>query len=360
MAVRVLHVISARAGDGVEHQLRLLIRQLPQQCEVVTLSPPGPVLVAMRAGGTTVHEMVSTRDLDPASIRALRRLARRGGFDVVHTHLFRATVQGRLAAWLAGVARVVATEYHVDDGRRTALSARAVYRAGERLGQVTIAVSTAIAERLRRWGVPAERLAVVPKALDREEFRFDPELRAAARARLHISPEAAVVGGLGRLEPGKRFDVLIRAVGEVPGAVLLLVGDGSARRALERLAAIEGVADRVLFAGSVEHAREMLCAMDVFASPARETFGLAVLEAIAAGLPALYATCAPLDETPVDGARRLTAHDPESLPRGLRAEVLCHAERPDRLPPRSAGPKYDAGHVAAAVGELYDRVSGSG
>jgi glycosyltransferase involved in cell wall biosynthesis len=354
MAVRVLHVISARAGDGVEHQLRLLIRHLPQQCEVVTLSPPGPVLAAMRAGGTTVHEMVSTRDLDPASIRALRRLARRGDFDVVHTHLFRATVQGRLAAWLAGVARVVATEYHLDENRRTA------YRAGERLGQVTIAVSTAIADRLRRWGVPAERLAVVPKALDREEFRFDPELRAAARARLGIPPEAAVIGGLGPLEPRKRFDVLIRAVGEVPGSVLLLVGDGSARRALERLAAIEGVADRVLFAGSVEHAREMLCAMDVFASPGRETFGLAVLEAIAAGLPALYATCEALDEAPVEGARRLTAHDPESLPRGLRAAVLCHAERPDRLPPRSAGPRYDAGNVAAAVGEIYERVDSSG
>ncbi|WP_164842485.1 glycosyltransferase [Actinoplanes solisilvae] len=355
MAVRVLHVISARAGDGVEHQLRLLIRHLPQQCEVVTLSPPGPVLAAMRAGGTTVHEMVSSRDLDPASIRALRRLARRGGFDVVHTHLFRASVQGRLAAWLAGVARVVATDYRLDDGRRTALGTRLVYR-----GLVTIAVSTAIADRLRRRGVPAERLAVIPKALDTEEFRFDPGLRAAARARLGIAPDAAVIGGLGRLEPRKRFDVLIRAVSEVPGAVLLLVGDGSARRALERLAAIEGVADRVLFAGSVEHAREMLCAMDVFASPGRETFGLAVLEAVAAGLPALYAACEPLDDTPVEGARRLTAHDPESLPRGLRAEVLCHAERPGRLPPRSAGPRYDASEVAATVGELYDRVSGSG
>ena len=357
MAVRVLHVISARAGDGVEHQLRLLIRHLPQQCEVVTLSPPGPVLAGMRADGTTVHEMVSTRDLDPASIRALRRLTRRGGFDVVHTHLFRASVHGRLAAWLAGVAHVVATEYHLDD-RRTALGAWAAYRAGAK-SWFTVAVSTVIADRLRRWGVPAERLTVIPKALDTEEFRFDPGLRAAARARLGIAPDAAVIGGLGRLEPRKRFDVLIRAVGEVPGAVLLLVGDGSARRALERLAAIEGVADRVFFAGSVEHAREMLCAMDVFASPGRETFGLAVLEAVAAGLPALYAACEPLDDAPVEGVRRLTAHDPESLPRGLRAEVLCHAERPERLPARSAGPRYDAGHVAAAVGELYERAGGS-
>ncbi|MCM4079190.1 glycosyltransferase [Paractinoplanes hotanensis] len=353
---RVLHVISAQAGDGAEHQLRLLIRHLPQQSEVVTLSPPGPVLAAMRAGGTVVHQLVSTHDIDLTAIRRLRRIALLGRFDVVHTHLFRAGVQGRLAAWLAGVARIVGTEYHLDDGRR----AGAFYRAGERLGQVTIAVSAAIADRLRRRGVPDDRLVVVPKGLDSEEFRFDPGLRASARARLRIAPDTPVIGGLGRLEPRRRFDMLIRAVGEVPGAVLLLVGDGSARHALERLAAIEGVADRVHFAGPVRHAREMLCAMDVFASPGRETFGLAVLEAIAAGLPALYAACVPLEGVAVDGARRLTAHDPESLPRGLRAEVLCLAERSGgRLAARSAGERYDAGRVAAEVGALYDRTAGS-
>ncbi|WP_250007738.1 glycosyltransferase [Actinoplanes sp. M2I2] len=351
---RVLHVISARAGDGAEHQLRLLIRHLPQQSEVVTLSPPGPVLDALRADGTAVHELVSSRDLDLGTILGLRRLARRGGFDVVHCHLFRAGVQGRPAAWLAGIARVVATEYHVEAG------ARAIYRAAERLGQVTVAVSPAVAERLRRWGVPPERVVVIPKGIDPQEFRFDAGLRAAARARLRIPPGTPVIGGLGRLEPRQRFDVLIRAVGEVPGAVLVLVGDGSSRHALERLAAIEGVADRVRFTGPVRHAREMLCAMDVFASPGRETFGLAVLEAIAAGLPALYAACPPLDGTRVDGTRRLTAHDPESLPRGLRAEVLCVAERSGgRLAARSAGDRYDAERVAAEVGELYERAAGS-
>jgi glycosyltransferase involved in cell wall biosynthesis len=353
---RVLHVISARAGDGAENQLRLLIRHLPQRSEVVTLSPPGPVLAALRADGTVVHQLISARDFDPGAVHKLRRLARRGRFDVVHTHLFRASAQGRLAGWLAGVARIVATEYHLDDVRR----AGPIYRAGERFGQVTIAVSTAVADRLRRRGVPEGRLAVVPKGLDPGEFRFDPALRAAARARLRIAPETPVIGGLGRLEPDQRFDVLIRAVGEVPGAVLLLVGDGSARHALEKLAAIEGVADRVRFAGPVRHAREMLCAMDVFASPGRETFGLAVLEAIAAGLPALYAACVPLDGVAVDGARRLTAHDPESLPRGLRAEVLCLAERAGgRLAARSAGDRYDAGRMAAQVGALYDRTVNS-
>jgi glycosyltransferase involved in cell wall biosynthesis len=366
-AMRVLHVITTLAEGGAEHQLRLLVRRLPHDCEVVTLSRPGAVAAAMRADGTTVHELISRGDYDLSAVRKLRHLIRLGHFDVVHTHLHRACVQGRFAARLAGVPRVVATQYHlgeyVIENRRAAAGVRALYLAGERLGRVTIAVSQAIAGRLRAWGVPQARIVVIPKAIDPAEFRYDPALRAAARARLGIAPDVPVVGGVGPLEPGKRFDRLIRAVGVVPEATLLLVGDGSARAALERLAIIEGVADRVLFAGAVGHAREMLCAMDVFASPSdQETFGLVVLEAMAAGLPVLYTACPPLEElararAPVEGTHRLS-HDPESLPRALRTELLSLAERRGaRLPARSAGSRYDAAQLATSVAQLYERIA---
>src|SRR5690349_1111226 len=331
--MRVLHVITTLGHGGAEHQLRLLVRRLPYDCEVVTLSRPGAVATALRAQGTTVHELRTSGDRDPAAIPRLRRLIRRGRFDVVHTHLYRACVQGRVAARLAGVRHVVATAHHLDEqrveDRHASALARTLYLAGERLGQATIAVSPVVAERLRGWGVPDSRITVVPKAVDAAELRYDPEVRAAVRARLGIAPGVPVVGGVGRLTPGERFDLLIRAVGEVPGATLLLVGEGPARTALERLAVIEGVADRVRFTGAVDHLREMLCAMDVFASPAGPpTFGLGVLEALAAGLPALYAACPPLEElaaarATVAGTHRLSPRDPESLPRALRAEVLC-------------------------------------
>ncbi|WP_438860791.1 glycosyltransferase [Actinoplanes nipponensis] len=170
---------------------------------------------------------------------------------------------------------------------------------------------------------------------------------------------------MGRLAHGEGIDRLIRAVAEVPGASLLLVGDGPARVALERLAVIEGVADRVRFAGSVDHVRAMLCAMDVFASPAGPgTSGLVVLEALAAGLPALYAACPPLEElaaarAAVEGTHRLSPRDPESLPRALRTELLSHQERHGaRLPARSAGARYSAAGMAAAVARVYERLAG--
>ncbi|GIE94088.1 glycosyl transferase [Paractinoplanes rishiriensis] len=349
----MLHVISALAEGGPEHQLRLLVRRLPHESEVVTLSPPGAVAAALRAAGVRVHEVSARHDL--AAVGPLRRLIRRGRFDLVHAHAHRACLAGRFAARLAGVPCVVATEHHLDPDA----PAGRLYLAGERLGRVTIAATPAVAGRLRACGVPDGRVTVIPKAVAAEEFRYDPGLRHAVRDRLGIAPDAPVVGGVGRLEPGERFDRLIRAVAEVPGAVLLLVGDGSARTALERLAEIEGIADRVRFAGAVGHPRAMLSAMDVFASPGDHTFGLVVLEAIAAGLPALYARCTPLEElaearAAVGGSRRLTPHDRESLPRQLRAELLCLAERHfARLPPRTAGRRYDADHQAAAVARVY-------
>lgn len=354
--MRVLHVISRLDTGRAEHHLRLLLGRLPYECEVATLSRPGAVGSGLRAGGVRVHEIAGRGGGDLPAVLRLGRLIRTGGFDMVHTHLRRACVQGRFAARLAGVRDVVATEHSLP-----AVQRRPALGTGEILGRVTIAASPAIAERLRLCGVPEARIVVIPQGVDAGEFRFDPDLRASARARLSLPAGAPVIGAVGRLAPGKRFDRLIRAVAEVPDASLLLVGDGPARAALERLAEIEGVTGRIVFAGAVPHAQEMLSAMDVLVAPGADA-GPVVLEALAAGLPTVYADSPPLDDLrhagrPVPHARRLSL-DPESLPRTLRAEVLCLDERRGtRLPPATVGGRYDADSTAASVGQLYERLT---
>jgi glycosyltransferase involved in cell wall biosynthesis len=365
--MRVLHVITGLAPGGAEHQLRLLLRRLPYHCEVVTLSNPGTVAAAIRADGTTVHELAMRGNRDLSAVTGLVRLMRAGRFDLVHTHLYRACVYGRVAARLARVPHVVATEHSLGDGmienRPTTLGVRALYLASERFGDVTIAVSGTVERRLRRLGVPRRRIRVIGNGIDPEEFRYDARLRRAGRQRLGIAADAQVVGGVGRLTPTKRFDVLIRAVRELPQAILLLVGDGPARAALEQVADRQGVADRVVFAGGAAHVPEMLSTMDVFASPSeQETFGLAVIEALASGLPTLYAACPPLEEVAADrpavaGARRLS-RTPQALPRALRTELTRLDERGGaRLPVPPVVARYDIARGAAAVGRLYERLA---
>jgi glycosyltransferase involved in cell wall biosynthesis len=374
--MRILHVITGLGVGGAEHQLRLLLRHLPYRHEVVSLTPGGAVADAIRADGTPVHVVPMRGNRDLSAVPRLIGLMRRGRFDAVHTHLYRACVYGRLAARAAGIRRVVATEHSLGDGliegRRTTAGVRALYLASERIGGVTIAVSSTVAGRLLDWGVRPDRLHIVPNGIDAAELAYDPALRRAARDRLGIAPGARVVGSVGRFAPTKRFDVLIRALPAVPGATLLLIGDGPARADLQRLVHDLGLDGRVVFAGARPHARELLCAMDVFASPSQhETFGMAVLEALASGLPTLYTACPPLEELPAaaaPGARRLPA-DPDAYARALRdltgqPDAYARALRdltgqrtdlgePRRLPVPPAVAHYDVAHLAASVAALY-------
>jgi glycosyltransferase involved in cell wall biosynthesis len=352
--VRVLHVITGLAAGGAEHQLRLLLRHTDAECEVVTLTNPGAVADAIRADGVPVHVLGMRGNRDLAALPRLVGLIRAGRFDVVHTHLYRACVYGRIAARLAGVRHVVATEHSLGDGliegRRTTRGVRVLYMLSERLGGgPTIAVSHAVRRRLVEWGVRPQRIHVVPNGIDAAELAFEPVLRKAFRTRHGIAEDAAVIGGLGRLEPTKRFDVLIDAVRDLPGTVLLLVGDGSARAALEVHARDAGVADRVVFAGAEPHARDALCAMDILASPSeQETFGLAILEGLAAGLPVLYTTCPPLENEEVPNAYRLPA-DAAHFREAIRAQLSTL----DRYPVPSAVTIHDISHSAKTLSDLY-------
>ena len=360
--MRVLHVITGLAAGGAEHQLRLLLRYSACESEVVALTNPGPVADAIRGDGVPVHVLGMRGNRDLAALPRLVGLIRAGRFDIVHTHLYRACVYGRIAARLAGVRHVVATEHSLGDGliegRRTTRGVRALYRAAERFaGGPTIAVSHAVQRRLIGWGVRPDRIRVIPNGIDAAELAFEPALRRAFRARHGIAPDAPVIGGLGRLEPTKRFDVLIDAVRDLPGAVLLLVGDGSARSALQARARDAGVVDRVVFAGAQPHARDALCAMDILASPSeQETFGLAVLEGLAAGLPVLYTTCPPLDDQAKPPHATKLKADP-ALFRDALAEELStldtSTEPQRRHPVPMAATTHDIKALAKTLDALY-------
>ncbi|MDC2953571.1 glycosyltransferase [Streptomyces gilvifuscus] len=325
--MKALHVITGLGVGGAEQQLRLLLRHLPVECDVVTLTNPGAVAEGLAADGVRVTHLGMGGNRDMGALPRLTRLIRSGGYDLVHTHLYRACVYGRLAARLAGVRAIVATEHSLGDsqmeGRRLSAGVRRLYLASERLGRATVAVSPTVAERLRRWGVPAPRIEVVPNGIDLTGFRFDPDRRHRTRRRLGLPEDAYVIGGIGRLAPGKRFDVLIHALaGLPPDHWLVLVGGGSEESLLRRTAQEAGVADRVLFTGERPYVPDgtpgpdlpsLACVMDVLASPSpEEAFGLAIVEALASGLPVLYASCPAIEDLPAD-------------PAGLARRVRCDA-----------------------------------
>ncbi|NJQ08545.1 glycosyltransferase [Streptomyces lonarensis] len=364
--MRVLHVITGLGSGGAEQQLAALARRFPAhgvECDVITLTNPGPVADRLRADGVRVGHLGMAGNRDLAVLPRLTRAVRRGRYDVVHTHLYRAGVYGRIAARAAGVRAVVATEHSLGEaqieGRPLTAPTRGLYLATERLGHATVAVSTAVARRLRHWGVPAERLHVVPNGIEAERYRHGLSARRGVRARLGVAPDTFVVAGLGRLVGGKRFDVLVRAVAAVPGSLLVLIGDGPERRRLLRLATALGVAGRVRLLGdrSAEEVPALLAACDALVSPSRdETFGLAVLEGLAAGLPVLHASCPALEELAPTDAPGATRFD-GGLSELTSALAAVARAGPVRLPQPRAVRHYDIGRAAERLTDIYRRTA---
>ncbi|MEV0586806.1 glycosyltransferase [Nonomuraea sp. NPDC050310] len=358
--MKVLHVITGLEAGGAERQLHDLVAHHRVTAEVAALTRPGLISQAIRELGVPVHHLGMSGNRDLRVLNPLWRLVREGGYDVVHAHLFRAGLYGRLVARLAGVSAIVATEHSIGDhhleGRPITRSVRTLARAGERLGHVTVAVSSAAARRLERWGVPADRIEVIPNGIDPRAFRFDPAARTTTRSRLTIPPHLTVVGGVGRLEPGKRFDVLLEAVAPLPDTVLLLVGDGPERAKLVARARELGIAHRMILTGQSSQVPALLSAMDVFAAPSEEeTFGLAVVEALAAGLPVLHGACPALAELPpgsAPGARRLPA-DPAAYREAI-GELA--ASGTPRLPAPHAVEHYAIDRHVTRIEELYLRL----
>ncbi|WP_171116478.1 MULTISPECIES: glycosyltransferase [Streptomyces] len=353
--MKALHVITGLGVGGAEQQLRLLLRHLPARCDVVTLTNPGAVAEGLKADGVRVVHLGMTGNRDVSVLPRLVHLIRSGGYDLVHTHLYRAGVYGRVAARLAGVRAVVTTEHSLGgtqmEGRALSFGVRALYLAGERLGRVTVAVSAAVADRLLHWGVPESRIRIVPNGIDVARFRFDLAVREHTRRRLGLPQSAYVIGGIGRLACGKRFDVLIGALARLPADCwLLLVGGGPQESQLRHAAQRAGVADRVLFTGERPYVPDgsrgpdlpaLTSAMDVLASPSPdEAFGLAVVEGLAAGLPVLYASCPAVEDLPphlAAGARQVRG-GADAFARAL-TEARVPGETGRSLPPsRPASP----------------------
>jgi glycosyltransferase involved in cell wall biosynthesis len=137
---------------------------------------------------------------------------------------------------------------------------------------------------------------------------------------------------------------------------ILVVGDGSQQPALVRLAAMLGVDAK--FVGESADVSGLMSAMDVLVSAsAEETFGMAMIEGLAAGLPVLYASCPALDDLPAGSAPGATRF-PIGRPGALRHALAKIAQvGPQRLQPPATLDQFDIHRVAPQVDAVYLRLA---
>jgi glycosyltransferase involved in cell wall biosynthesis len=320
--MKVVHVHRIRGIGGSERHLLALLPALADRGVAVSFvgldDPAWNPADFYDALSVPALRIPAPRGFDPL---LLARLLRGLRADVVHTHLVHADVYGGLAAKLRG-ARLVSTK-HNDDPFRVGpfrYVERGLARAADRV--------VAISEALRRFtveqvGVPAAKVETIRYGLDALP---DPW---GENAPDRVPAESCILLDVARLTRQKGIDVAIRSLPSLPeNTVLVVLGEGPERAALESLARDLGVARRVHLPGRVPDVAAWLRRASVLVHPARwEGFGLGVLEAMLAGLPVVATSVSSLPELVVDGATGVLV--PPDDPRALASAVGRALEQPE-------------------------------
>lgn len=309
---RVVHAVLSLDVGGLERivlDLARVGRRRGDPVAVLTVDHPGHLAAEAEALGVTVACLNADNIGRPAAhLRAEASLsALRPG--VVHTHQIGAAKVVAPAARRLGVP-VVHTEHGNAFARAAGplarLKLRWVYaRAARDIGHFCC-VTPEIAAAVGRYGT-VRSPEVVANGVTLPEVG---DGGTAVRAELDIPPRAFVVGSVGRLNEVKRYDLLLRAVAELragrPDVHLLLVGDGPERGRLVALADELKLTPVVRFAGYQAAPERYYPAFDAFALTSRsEGFPVSLLEAWAAGKPAVVTAVGGLPDVVTDGVNGL-------------------------------------------------------
>ncbi len=263
-----------------------------------------------RAGQALLHELeqrgATVRFLEGYQklfswglIRKLKALARQA--DVIVAFNQRDRKYAIWAGLLAGVPVIISVQnQHRFRGTPFVRRAKAfLYGVLVRRARLLVCTSEVVREEVTgSFGVTERRIAVLPNGIRPDRFEISPGPGRPLWAKLGIRSDERVAVNVGRLDPQKGQDILLEAFAgaDCPDMRLCLVGgatEGSAyaRQLSEKIARL-GLGDRVLMVGWRDDTPQLLAEADVYVHAARwEGWSLAVLEAMAAGLPIVYTDC---------------------------------------------------------------------
>jgi glycosyltransferase involved in cell wall biosynthesis len=259
------------------------------------------------------------------------RLIQRHRADIVHTHTSKAGFIGRLAANVCRVPIIIHTPHgHIFHGYygkgRTRFFVTLERAAAKLTDRIVVLTDRGAKQHLERGIGRPEQFASIPSGVDIEALRAKTPNRNSARQQLGWKNNDFYLLGVGRLVPIKGFDLAVTAMKhvcqEVPGAHLVLLGDGPERAALEALARREQLMDRLCITGVEEEPAPYLAAADVLVAPSRnEGMGRVIVEAMSVGLPVVASRVGGIPSVVEDGrsGRLVPPENPQELSAALVA-----------------------------------------
>jgi glycosyltransferase involved in cell wall biosynthesis len=358
-------------GLGFGGSEQLLVNAVPHldrsryTVEVAYVLPWKDALVgALEDQGVSVHRLGGGHPLDLRWVGRLRALVRTGDFDLVHTHMPYPAIAARLA--LPPGLVLVHTEHNMwDRYRRPTAWGNALTWGRNRL---IIAVSEGVASSIRPLPFgPVPPVEVVVQGIDVAAASSGPVARAEARRLLDLGPDEPVVGTVGNFTAKKDQAMLLAAFATLlaahPSARLVLVGGGPLEQDLHTHAARLGISDHVHFTGVRPDVLLLLPAFDVFALSSRfEGLPIALLEALASGLPCVATTAGGIPEVIEDGREGflVAPGDVEAMGARLAQLIEDPAQRVEMGRAAAArGARCDIEPAVRRLQGLYDEVLGA-
>lgn len=359
---------------GAEVQLFALVEDLVTRpgLEIsVVLFNDGRLAANLRALGVPVAVFP---EADWSALKISRELTahcRKGHFDILHTHKYKDTFLGTIAALRTRVPKIVRTVHGLPEPFRGVQAFRMTVnqRADDfaiRLGvNRLIAVSSQIAQILKaKYG--SAKVVQIHNGVRLPETRCTSEADDT-RKRLGVNASRRLVGTVGRLTAVKGQEGFLLSAHELSknraDLQFLMVGDGPLRTRLEARARELGMADRVTFLGHREDTCGLMRAMDIFVLPSlHEGIPMVLLEAMALARPVVATRVGGIPEVLTDRVHGLLVSpgNPAELSEActtllddpVLAESCAEAAR------RRVEQRFSSATMGAKVASLYRELLG--
>ena len=328
--------------SGVGEHMLALAGEWRERYDVTLACPLSPGGRALLQRAARLGVAVKRLDDDPDAVVQWLRTA---AFDLLHVHAgigwegHALAIQGRAA----GIVGIVRTE-HLPDVI-TDPQQRRDHAAGIARVDRVICVSDAAASTFRAAGIDPAKIAVIRNGLPLRAAR---QSRPDTRRALQLDEQCPVIVTTARLTPQKDHATLIGALPAVlarhPACHIWLIGTGPQEHMLKEQASQLGVSHAVSFMGYRADVPDLLAAADLFVLPSRfEGLPLAVLEAMAHGLPVVATRVGGTDEVLIDGVtgRLVGPGDPETLAAAI-CEVLGNPDQARALGLKGRARFFDA------------------
>lgn len=291
---KVLHLLNYLGNGGSEKYIYSLAKKLHgSSCEFhIAYSVDGPGRSAFEELGISLIQLRMRSPFDLKAAFELKKLCSRLSIDTIHTHFLRENYIAILSKIAGNKVSIINTRHMLFENTKGVALANRFFT---RFNSSIIAVSRHVMDRLVEEGISRSKIALIYNGVEPEQWS-GPALQDF-RKELGLSEDEVVITSVSRFSPEKGHDFIIDMIRYMKDNAdklglsgkkyrFILAGSGPLHEQIVKKAGSYGLETDILFTGYANNVRDLLKASDIFiAHSSSEALGIAILEAMASGLP---------------------------------------------------------------------------